>query len=150
MGPGPCLHEDKVSKANLTSLKGRAAALPGVGIGVQDLDDGLLGQLQSKLLQHCPGVAHAASTVAPCLVPATTHQLGHPLCMLPLSDNKRQGRHTACMQAVLKVQRCAQEGEHLGSRQRQLSVTRSGGKAEEEGKDEEERAQVGHNCWGKL
>ena len=67
----------KHHKANTPSLKGRAAALPGVRIGVQDLDDGLLGQVHSKLLQHCPGVAHTASTVAPCLVPAELTNLSH-------------------------------------------------------------------------
>jgi hypothetical protein len=120
------------------------------------LNYGLLGQLQSKLLQYCPGVAHTASTVAPCLVPAPlTMLLGRKVqqhhwstmsvlmcvcfraCMLLLPEGKWQAMHTVCMQAVLKVQSCAQEGDHLVTRQIQLSAGRSGG-GEEEEKGEEE------------
>ena len=77
VGPGLCLHEGKHYKANTPSLIGRAAALPGIRIGVQDLDDGVLGQIHSELLEHGPWVAHTASPVAPCLVPATLTNLGH-------------------------------------------------------------------------
>lgn len=58
-------------------------------------------------------------------------------CMLLLPEGKWQAMHTVCMQAVLKVQRCAQEGDHLVTRQIQLSAGRSGG-GEEEEKGEEE------------
>ena len=69
---GPACQEAAVDrlKGRQRWCEGQIYGIPGVRVGVQDLDDGVRGQLQPKLLQHSPRVTHTASTVAPGLVPA--------------------------------------------------------------------------------
>lgn len=44
--------------------------IPGVCIGVKNLNDDILWQLKAKLLKHSSGITHTPGTVAASLVPA--------------------------------------------------------------------------------